>query len=285
MASVIRKVPLQRGAQWMMRTLALPWRSRTGLAPLALIYGLCMQVTMSFVSPQAGAGTAAFAALGGLLVATLLIVGMLHAARACDAGRPSSIAALLRQARTARLGPLGAALLSQLAVAIAAVAIVYVVVGPEALQRLANFYTTLQANVAQGVPLDPEALLALPLQQVLFACLLLLGLGLLSIVFGLTMIPDLVFGEAGLWRAMRNSAVVCFRNAPAVLLMLVLAFCFYLAAIVTVGIAQELARLVVGNAADVVGQSLLQAFGAVLFCGGSYFVWKDALSDSAADAT
>lgn len=283
MASKVRKVSLQRGAAWCVSSLTLPWRSRAGVTPLALIYGLCMQASMSFLSPTADVMVAAGAAFGGLLIATLLLVGMLYAARESDAGRPSHLPALWRLARAARVGPLGATLLSQLAVAIAALAIVYVVVGPESLQRLATFYATLQTSVAQGAPLDPDTLLALPLSSLLLAGLLLLALAGLSILFGLTLIPDLLFGGAGLWRAMGNSAVACLRNAPAVLLMLATAFCVYLAAVVSVGILQEIARLLIGDAAYVLGQILLQAFGAVLFCGGTYFAWQDMLSEP--DAT
>ena len=271
----VRTVPMSSGYQWCLAALALPWRSRTGVGALALLYGVRAQATSSLMTPDMPPITLAATMLANLLLATLIVVGMLYASRECDQGRPSDLRALLAQLGSAELKPLGAVLLPQLAMLAAVLAIVYIVIGADDLQRLGAFYADLQAKVAQGVPVSPDALMALPLGSLLLAGALLAALCLCCAVFGLTLIPDLLFGGKRLWAGMRDSAVACLRNAPAVVLLFATAFGACVAAVVVIGLLQELLALAMGGFAYALGQVALQAFGGVLFCGATYFAWKD----------
>ncbi len=276
----VRKVSASAGAEWLMGGFALLRRSPLGLGLLGAIFGL-VAALLSF----AGIASPALAVVQQLamwLLGPLLIAGMVWAAREVDQGRGTTPVHLLRGIQDGKTGRLWATLLPQFAAGLAAVALLFLLVGPTSLQTLME-----AAERVQSQPdADPAALLAgVPVGRLFLWLLLVIAAGIVAGFFTFTAIPDMMFSDTGAIAAMKRSFRACVSNLPALVLffvLLVIAAVFLSIAVQVVGL---LVRALAGDhAMMVVVQMLLMAVLMPVVTGAMYLAWKQLLSGESAAA-
>ena len=276
----VRKVSASAGAEWLMGGFGLLRRSPLGLGLLGAIFGL-VAALLNFAG-LASPALVLVQQLAMMLLGPLLIAGLVWAAREVDQGRAAMPAHLLRGVRDGKAGRLWATLLPQFAAGLAAVVLLFVIVGPSSLQALVAAAEQAQANPDT----DPSALIAaLPVGRMFLWLLLVLVVGVLAGFFTFTAIPDLVFSDTGAIAAMKRSFRACMANLPALILffvLLVIAAVFLSIAVQVVGLV---VRLVAGDHVMLfVVQVLLMAVLMPVVTGALYLAWKQLLSNDAAGA-
>lgn len=277
--SDVRKVTASSGAEWLMGGFALLRRSPFGFGALGAIFGL-VAAALSFAG-LASPALALVQQLAMMLAGPLLIGGLVWAAREVDQGRSASPGQLLRGVQDGKTGRLLATLLPQLAAGLAAVLLLFVLVGPAALQSLVE-----AAERAQGQANPDPALFAdLPVGRLFLWLVLVVAIGIVAGFFTFTAIPDLMFSDTGAVAAMKRSFRTCIANLPA----LVLFFVLLVIAAVLLSIAVQVVGLVVRAVAGehamlLVVQVLLMAVLMPVVTGAMYLAWKQLIGETKAAA-
>lgn len=283
--SSIDKVPASAGAEWLLAGFALLRRAPVPLATLAVLWGLLSMAVMVV----AMALPVAMVALQFLLVLAgpLFFAGMLWAVREVDHGRPALPSHLLQPVRDGHAVPLLLTLLPQLLAAVVMGVLLFVLVGADQLQHLAEVLQKMQAIAEAGGQPDPEATRAmvesLPAGRLLL-WLLLVAAAFVAVKWATFVAsPQILFSGAHVLDAMRNSLRACLRNWPAMLV-------FYLVAgiaIFAVGMGSlllaSLLQLLLGPmVAVVLWQFALMGVLMPVLAGAAYAAWRQMLAGGGA---
>ncbi|SDQ19625.1 hypothetical protein SAMN05428982_0040 [Pseudoxanthomonas sp. CF385] len=271
--STINKVPASAGAEWLLAGCALLKRAPVPLATLAVLWGMLSMVVM-LVAVMLPATLLAMQFLL-VLAGPLFFAGMLWAVREVDEGRHATPSNLLQPVRDGHALALVITLLPQLAAALVMGALLFVMVGTEQLQHLADVYQKMQAIAAAGGQPDPALVEGLPAGR------LLLWLLLVAVVFvavkWMTFIasPQILFSNTHVVDAMRNSLRACAHNWTAMLVFYLLAGI----AIFAVGtgslLVASLLSLVLGpTLAMGLWQFVLMAVVMPVLAGAAYAAWR-----------
>jgi hypothetical protein len=211
----LRNVDAIAGATWVVNGIKLWWRDPRGLGFFGLLLGL-IGILPNLVALLAPALLVPIQMLS-LLFSALIVVALFYAAREVDEGRSATPAQLLRvlQAghKTGRL--IAGVLLPQLAILVVCTFLLVWMVGVEEIEKLGRLFQEMQA----GKPIPtPEALA----EHAIGPFLLWLGVSIaVMAAVGLltfTLLPDMLFGDVGLFRALQRSIRVCLANLPAMLM-------------------------------------------------------------------
>jgi hypothetical protein len=211
----IRNVEPFAGATWVIDGVKLWWRDPRGFG----LYGLWLGVFGVLPRVMAGAGMqiAALVQFVALIASALIVLALFYVAREVDEGRGAGPAHLFRALQGGKAGRLLIGVLGpQLLALIVIGALLSWIVGIEEAERFANSLQTILAGDASAI--TPEALSALPLFDIVLwvgaAIAVIVAIGLLTF----TLLPDMIFGDIGLFSALDRSIRACLRNVPAMLL-------------------------------------------------------------------
>ncbi len=280
----IRKLPAAAGAEWLLSAFRLLRRSPQGFGLLALIYaGLSFALVLAVQSAPAAGGALQ---LIFFVIGPLLIAGMIFAAHEVDEGREAAPAHLLAAIRTGRTWRVISTLLPQLAVVLVCLALLYVIVGQQSVEKLMEVSLKLQAEAQTKGTIDPnlmaDLLKELPVERLFMWIIAVFAIGFGAIFFTLTIIPDMMFTDVRLVEAMKRSYRVCTRNLLALLLFLIMGFVVMMAFSVGLGILGALASMVGGEKAMLLVNSLGNGAFVVFLAAAMYFAWKQMLGDGPA---
>jgi uncharacterized membrane protein len=278
-ADDVNKVPASAGAQWLLDGLANLRKAPLALGTLGLIYGAIALV----VGQAAAINTGLFMALEVLLVllGPLLMGGFVFAARSVAAGGPAVPAQLLEGMQGGRTGRLLATLLPNIAALVVCVALLFAMVGADALLQIAQ---AVERASAQATP-DPSVFEGLPVGSLFLWFLLVIVIGIAASFFTFVAIPEIMFRPAGAFAAMGRSFRACVRNLPALLVFLVLTFIAIVVLYIGLSIVGAIVGAIAGKAAM---QVVLQLLGSALvmptLMSAIYFAWRQMLSGEQAVA-
>ena len=277
----IRKVPASAGAEWLLGGFGLLRKAPFGLGLLGVLYGLIALLVATSV--RLGMGTFMLLELAMVLVGPLLMGGIAYAVRDVDQGGRAEPSDLLQGFRAGRAGRLLLTLLPNIAAVLLCVALLYAMIGGEALTQVAGAVE--RAN-ASGNP-DPGMVAGFPFDRFALWLLLSLLIGITAGFFTFVAIPEIMFTGSSAFAAMGRSFRACVRNLPAFLVMLVLLVIAVVAVYIAVLILGAITNLVAGQAAmQVVVQLLTTAVLMPVAMGTVYTAWKQMLvADAAGDAT
>ena len=277
----IRKVPASAGAEWLLGGFGLLRKAPFGLGLLGVLYGLIALLVATSV--RLGMGTFMLLELAMVLVGPLLMGGIAYAVRDVDQGGRAEPSDLLQGFRAGRAGRLLLTLLPNIAAVLLCVALLYAMIGGEALTQVAGAVE--RAN-ASGNP-DPGMFAGFPFDRFALWLLLSLLIGITAGFFTFVAIPEIMFTGSSAFAAMGRSFRACVRNLPAFLVMLVLLVIAVIAVYIAVLILGAITNLVAGQAAmQVVVQLLTTAVLMPVAMGTVYTAWKQMLvADAAGDAT
>ncbi len=281
--STINKVPASAGAEWLLAGFALLKRAPVPLATLAVLWGLLsMVVALVAVTLPLPAMTLAMQFLL-VLAGPLFFAGMLWAVREVDQGRAAQPSHLLQPVRDGHAPALLATLLPQLLAALVMGALLFVLVGTEQLQHLADVYQKMQTIAAAGGQPDPSLVEGLPAGR------LLLWLLLVTVVFvavkWMTFIasPQILFSGTHVMDAMRNSLRACVHNWTAMLVFYLLAgIAIFAVGMGSLLVASILALVVGGAIAMGLWQFTLMALVMPVLAGAAYAAWRQMLGEASA---
>ncbi|HZH42520.1 MAG TPA: BPSS1780 family membrane protein [Lysobacter sp.] len=275
--SEIRKVPPSAGAEWLLGGFGLLARSPFGLGTLGMIFGALG--LLSALAAQGGQNALGMALqLLFVLIGPLLLAGMVYAAREVDEGRSAAPAHLLRGVRDGKAGRLIGTLIPQFAAMVVLIALLIVVVGPTELQAMAEVLQKLQG---QANP-DPALVSQLPLGRLMLWLLLAVAVGVVAGFFTFTAVPDMMFGDVGLFAAMRRSFRACLRNLGALLVFFLLTVIAVFALNIAVVLLGLLVQYLAGETAmTVVVQLAMMAVLMPVMTGAMYVAWKQMLGPGA----
>jgi hypothetical protein len=199
------------GAMWVLNGIKLWWRDPRGLGFFGLLLGV-LGILPNLAGILAPSLMMAMQMVS-LLASALVVMALFYAAREVDEGRsatPAQLARTLQAGKTGRL--LAGVLLPQLAVLVLCTLLLVWMVGVEELQTLGQLMQDLQA----GKPMPaPEALAALPFGRFLLWIIAALGVLIAVGLLTFTLLPDMLFGDVGLLRALQRSVRTCLSNLPA----------------------------------------------------------------------
>lgn len=207
-----RNVDAIAGIAWVVNGIKLWWRDLRGLGALGLMLGfvgIVPNLAAALAPPLAF-----LAQMLSLLVSVAVIVALFYGAREVEAGRSATPAHLLRSLqpgpKTARM--VAGVLLPQLAMLVLCGMLLVWIVGVEEMEKLVKLMQDMQA----GKPMPPpQALADLAIAQFMLwlaaAVAVILIVGLLTF----TLLPDMLFGDVGLFRALQRSVGACLANLPA----------------------------------------------------------------------
>ena len=279
--STINKVPASAGAEWLLAGFALLKRAPVPLATLSVLWGL-LSMGVMLVAVTLPAMTLAMQFLL-VLAGPLFFAGMLWAVREVDEGRPATPSNLLKPVRDGHAPALLATLLPQLLAALVMGALLFVMVGTEQLQRLADVYQQMQAVAAAGGQPDPSLVEGLPAGR------LLLWLLLVAVVFvavkWMTFIasPQILFSNTHVVHAMRNSLRACAHNWTAMLVFYLLAgIAIFAVGMGSLLVASLLALVLGPTLAMGLWQFVLMAVVMPVLAGAAYAAWRQMLGGSPA---
>lgn len=275
----VNKVPASAGAQWLLDGMANLRRKPLAFGLLGVIYGVIALV----VGQAAPLNMGLFMALEVLLVllGPLLMAGFVFAARSVASGGPALPAHLLEGMHGGRTARLLATLLPNIAALVLCVALLFAMVGADALLQIAQAVERAGAQATQ----DPSVFEGLPVGRLFLWFLLVIVVGIVASFFTFVAIPEIMFRDTGAFAAMGRSFRACVRNLPALLVFLVLTFI----AIVVLYIGLSVVGLVVGAIAGKAAmQVVLQLLGSALVMpavmSAIYFAWRQMLGGETAAA-
>lgn len=278
--STINKVPASAGAEWLLAGFALLKRAPVPLATLAVLWGL-LSMGVMLVAVSLPAMTLAMQFLL-VLAGPLFFAGMLWAVREVDQGRAARPSNLLQPVRDGHAPALLATLLPQLLAALVMGALLFVLVGTEQLQHLADVYQKMQTIAEAGGQPDPSLVEGLPAGR------LLLWLLLVAIVFvavkWMTFIasPQILFSDTHVMEAMRNSLRACLHNWAAMLVFYLLAgIAIFAVGVGSLLVASILALAVGATIAMGLWQFTLMAVVMPVLAGAAYAAWRQMLGEGA----
>jgi hypothetical protein len=279
--STINKVPASAGAEWLLGGFALLKRAPLPLATLAVLWGLVSMAVM-LVAVMLPAAMLAMQLLL-VLAGPLFFAGMLWAVREVDQGRTPVPSNLVQPVRDGHALALVITLLPQFAAALVMGALLFVLVGTEQLQHLADVYQKMQAIAEAGGQPDPSLVEGLPAGR------LLLWLLLVTIVFvavkWMTFVasPQILFSGTRVVDAMRNSLRACAQNWPAMLVFYLLAGIAIFAIGMGSFMVALLLQLLLGPLiAMALWQFTLMAVVMPVLAGAAYTAWQQMLGEGTA---
>ncbi len=265
----VRKVRPSAGAEWLLGAFGLLRRSPFGLGLLGALFGL-LAVVLAMLT-MSSPSLMLLQQLVMMLLGPLLVAGMVWAAREVDQGRSANPGHLLRGIQDGKATRLWATLLPQIAAGVAAVLLLFVVVGPGDLQKLV---VAVEQASGQANP-DPSLFAGMPLGKLMLWLVMALAIGILAGFFTFTAIPDMMFRDARAFDAMKRSFRACLANLPALVVFFVLLLIAALAISMLVQLVGFLVRLAAGDTAMLfVSQVLMMAVLMPLVTGSMYFAWK-----------
>ena len=270
-------MPASAGAEWLLEAFRLLRRSPVGFGLLMLIYaGLWLSLALVVT---AAPGAAAALQLVFFVIGPLIMAGMIYAAHEVDVGRSAAPSHLLASIHTGKAGRLISTLIPQVLILLLCFALLYVLVGQENIEKLSALMVKLQAQAESGKQIDPNLLLDMPIGRLMLWMVLVIGIGFISRVLTLTVVPDMLFTEVRLVAAMKRSFGACVRNLPALLVFMLLGTVLIFAVAIGFGILIGIAALAAGNTAMLVGNALLNGFFVCFIACAMYFAWKQMLGD------
>ncbi|NZA25870.1 hypothetical protein H0E84_05695 [Luteimonas sp. SJ-92] len=260
------------GAEWLLAGFGLLRRSPLGLGLLGAIFGFLTALPLLFAG-QIGMFMALQLLL--VLVGPVLMGGFIHAVGEVDAGRQAAPAHLLHGFAEGRAPRLVALLLPQVALAVFAVLLLLVLVGPTQLQQA---IAVLEQAEGQASP-DPAMFESLPIGRFLLWMLLVFLLGVLSYFFTFVATPQIMFERRGALESMKRSFAACIRNVPAMIVFFVLLIIIAFLVSFASQLVAVIARLVAGPLAmQFVAQILMMAVLMPVMLGASYRAWQKMLA-------
>lgn len=263
----LRKVPFNAGAEWLLGGFGLLRKAPLALGLLGLIWG-----GLSALASMSGQLWLSFVLA---LLGPILFGGMIYAAREVDQGRSALPQHLLQGPRERKVPQLLAMLLPQIAALLVLALLLVLMFGSEQLQQMALVMQQLQTNP------DPELARTLPTGRMLGWLLLAVVVGVITGLFTLLAIPEVMFTERGPFAAMLLSFRTSLRNLPAVILMIVLMFVAVFAISIATQIVVLLLVWAVGQTpALFIGQLLTMAVLMPVMAGTIYFAWRQMLGDA-----
>lgn len=273
----IRRLEPSAGAEWLLGAIRLFGRSPAGFGLMALTYSVLMLVVT--LVAQGSPWLAGPLQLVFMLVGPLLLAGMIFAAHVVDHGGQATPRHLLAAMRGDKAGRIVSTLLPQFAVLLLCVLLLVVVVGPDKLEAMTQAIAKLQQNAQNRMQVDEALLAAIPFGRIAIWVLLSLIVGLVSLFFTLTVIPDMFFNDVGLFAAMQRCYRACTANLGAMCVFIVLGFVMMV--VVSVGAGVVLALFgALSPAAMLVGQALFNgltvAFVSIVF----YVAWRELIGES-----
>ncbi|MDH5822056.1 BPSS1780 family membrane protein [Luteimonas sp. RD2P54] len=268
----VRKVSIGDGAEWLLAGFGLLRRSPLGLGLLGAIFGFLTALPLLF-GEQLGAFMAFQLVL--VILGPVLMGGFVHAVGEVDAGRQAVPAHLLHGFSGGRAPRLVALLLPQVAMAVLAVLLLVVMVGPTQLQEA---IAVLEQAEGQANP-DPAMFENLPIGRFLLWMLLAFVLGVLTYFFTFVATPQIMFEGRGALESMKRSFAACIRNVPAMILFFVLLIVIVFLVSVGAQLVAVVARLAAGPLAmQFVAQILMMAVLMPVMLGASYRAWQKMLA-------
>ncbi len=279
----IRKVPASAGAEWLLGAFRLLRKSPLGFGLLGLVYaGLWFSLILI---SQASTTIGGLLQLVFMFVGPLLIAGMIFAAHEVDEGRNASPGHLLAAIRTGRAGRVITTLIPQIGVALVCLALLYVILGQDNVEKLMAFSVKLQTEAQTKGSIDPNLMASLiqdlPLERLALWFVAVAAIGFGMFFFTLTVVPDMMFTDVRLVAAMKRSYRACMQNLPAVLLLLIMGFVVMMAFSLALGILGALANLIGGEVAMMLVNAVGNGFFVAFVAASMYFAWKQMLGDDA----
>lgn len=273
----VRKVPATAGAEWLLGGFTLLRRSPGGFGLLALSYAALWLTVVGLT--QLVPDLLAPLQLAFFLIGPLLLAGMIFAAREVDEGRSAAPAHLLAALRTGKGARLVSTVLPQIGVMVLCAILLYVVVGAEHIENLLKLVAKLQAQAESKIPVDPSEFASIPFGRLFVWMLLVIGVGLVSLLFTFTLVPDMMFTDTRLVQGMARCFRACSANLGALAVFLLLSFVVMTAIAFGFVLVSSIATLVAGQAGMLVANAAFNGLMTVFASGVMYFAWKQLLGD------
>ncbi len=271
----IRKLPASAGAQWLLSAFHLLRKSPGGFGLLMAIYaGLWLSMALTVATAP---GAAVGLQVVFFVIGPLLMAGMIFAAQEVDMGRNAAPSHLMASVHTGKVARLISTLIPQVLILLLCLGLLYALVGQENIEKLSSAMVKLQAQAEAGKQVDPALLMDMPFGRLLLWIALVAGIGFVSLLLTLTVVPDMLFTDVRLVAAMKRSFAACLRNLPALLVFMVLGAILIIAVAIGFGIFINIAALAAGNAALLIGNAVLNGFVVCFIACAMYFAWKDLL--------
>jgi hypothetical protein len=271
----IRKVPASAGAEWLLGAFGLLKKSPFGFGMLAVIYAVLsmgMAVFAGSIPSLAGPLQLVSMLLGALIVAL-----MIYAAQEVDEGRSATLIALLGSLRGSNGGRMLKALVPQVIFALMLIAMVYLIIGTDNINKAMALIADIQAKAQAGTQIDPQTLAQGPIARVAIGSIVIMVISVIAVIFTMTLLPDMLLAGHSLGRALRRSVAAGARNLTAMLVYLILGFVLLMTISIGVGLVLGVLQLIFGEAATIAGNVLLYGVFINMFAGTMYFAWKQML--------
>lgn len=291
----INRVPSHRGLAWLVQSVQLGLRRpRAIFGAGLLLIGTLYALGFLFLAPlklSSGTGAADFSQLLMAVVPFFLVMvlllpvllgGLMHVIHEAACGRPVRARDLFAPIRERRARPLALLGGVQLLLAAASTLLVVTLAGADYWH---DYGEALKAAMSGSVPVAPQ-----PDHPLLLSCVQLV-FNYFSTALMLFCVPLVLFSQATLGEAVRDSLRASVRNIGANLL----AGMLFLAAVVAITVAVSVVTAVlalVGNALHpLIGAlftlAITLAYGAALVAmltAAAYFAWRDTFGPTAAPA-
>jgi len=279
--SVLRKVPAQAGAHWILGSLALLRRAPLALCTLGALWGMATMLVLAVSTHIDALSTVGPYLI--ILAGPMFMGGMLWAVREVDMGRTPRPFHLLAGVVGERPIHLLMFLLPQFLISMLMGITALFLLGLDGLAQLKQVILKLSALSEAGVPLDPvqvQALWATLPVWILLLCLLFALMFFASVTLPmLVMLPLVMFENVNGLRALRYSMYAYIYNLRAMLVFLA-CLCVTLGVVyfLVVQVMGMLSALVSPGLAVMLAQLLLVAVLMPLLAGSMYAAWKHMLA-------
>lgn len=274
----IRKLPASAGAQWLLDTFSLYRRAPLQLAVLGVI-GMLVSTLIAVLSQALPGWLSLLGQLLSIAVGPVLFGGMLWAVGEIDQGHRAQPGHLLQPIRDRRVTHLLVPLAIQLVTILLLGALLYLMIGSEGLNAIAEATRKLQELQTSGTQATNEQILALfdpvPVKRVLLWIALVFATFVALSMAMFTQPALVVFDHQSGMHALRMSLQGCIENFGAMavfmLLGLVATACIYVLMLILMQIA-----LLIGGpaAAGALVQLVMTTVIMPLYVGAVYAAWK-----------
>ncbi|RZA29283.1 MAG: hypothetical protein EOP92_37500 [Lysobacteraceae bacterium] len=281
--SMINKVPASAGAEWLLGAFALLRKAPLALGVLGVLWGLLSMLAVQAMAVDVTLGIVL--QLGLALLGPFLFAGLLWAVREVEQDRPALPAHLFHAVRKEHAIDLLLTLLPQIVVALVMGFLLFVMIGPAELQKLAEVVARLQQVAQAGGQPDPELVRSLPVGRLFLWMLLLFAAVIAMSLFTFVAVPEILFGGRSGLQAMSNSFRACLHNAPALIVFLVLLLISLLVISIGVQLIAMVVHLAAGAAAGMfVSNVLLMGVVMPMMAGAVFHAWRQMLGGGATAA-
>lgn len=265
------RVRASAGAEWLLGGFGLLRKAPLALGLVGLVFAIVSLLPLLFA--PAGPAVMMLAQLLLVVLTPVLLGGMVHAVREVDEGRSAYPMQLLQGFREGKAGMLVAQLIPQIGGGLVAVMLLAVLVGPTALQEMAE-----AVEQAQGQSPDPALLEDLPLGALALWFLAAIAVGVIAYTFTFLFPAQVMFEGTAPFQAMKRSFRACLANIAAFLVFLVLLVVVAVAILIGAQIAGLFVGIFTGEmAAALVSQLLMMAVLLPVVMGASYHAWRQLL--------